>query len=87
MEDTMGALDRWPNGSRVDEVHLEQPETRVGAAHGLQVLRLALIFCSENPPVCQAQPATEFEATRRAEQEEVWELSQHRSTCVTYGGS
>ena len=49
MEDTMGALDRWPNGSRVDEVHLEQPETRVGAAHGLQVLRLALIFCSENP--------------------------------------
>lgn len=47
MEDAVGAFDRWPNGRRVDEVHLEQPETRVGAAHGLQVLRLALIFCSE----------------------------------------
>lgn len=50
VEDTVRAFDGRPNGSGVDEVHLEQPETRVGAAQGLQVLRLALIFCTQRKP-------------------------------------
>lgn len=77
MEDAAGAFDRWPNGSGVDEVHLEEPETRVGAAHGLQVLRLALIFCSE-----RFRRQTEFDATRRAGKG-LGVLSQHRNSEVS----
>ena len=42
-----GAVDRRPDGSRVEEIHLEQPEARVRAVQGQQVLRLALIICKE----------------------------------------
>jgi hypothetical protein len=46
VEDAAGALDGRPDGSRVQKVHLEQPEARArAAAQGLQVLRLALILC------------------------------------------
>ena len=46
VEDAAGALDRRPHGGgRVEEVHLEQPEPRVRAVQGQQVLRLALIIC------------------------------------------
>jgi len=44
VEDAAGAVDRRPDGSRVEEIHLEQPEARVRAVQGQQVLRLALII-------------------------------------------
>jgi len=47
VEDAAGAVDRRPDGSRVEEIHLEQPEARVRAVQGQQVLRLALIICKE----------------------------------------
>jgi hypothetical protein len=48
VEDTAGALDRLSHGGgRVEEVHLEQPEARVRAVQGLQVLRLALVLCDK----------------------------------------
>ena len=50
MEDTTGALNCRPDGGRIEEVHLEQPETRGRAVQGLQVLRLALVLCKNNPP-------------------------------------
>ena len=46
VEDAARALDRRPHGGgSVEEVHLEQPEPRVRAVQGLQVLRLALVLC------------------------------------------
>ena len=50
MEDTTGALNCRPDGDRIEEVHLERPETRGRAVQGLQVLRLALVLCKNNPP-------------------------------------
>jgi len=47
VEDAAGAVDRRPDGRRVEEVHLEQPQARVRAVQGQQVLRLALIICKE----------------------------------------
>ena len=49
MEDAAGALDRRPDGGGFEEVHLEQPEPRVRSVHCLQVLRLALVLCTEQP--------------------------------------
>lgn len=49
MEDAVDALNRRPDGSRVEEVHLEQPEPRVRAIQSLQVLRFALVLCKNNP--------------------------------------
>jgi hypothetical protein len=48
VEDAVGALDRRPDGSRVEEVHLEQPEPRVRTIQRLQVLRLSLVLCKSN---------------------------------------
>ena len=49
MEDAARALDRRPHGGgSVEEVHLEQPEPRVRAVQGLQVLRLALVLCEND---------------------------------------
>jgi hypothetical protein len=49
VEDAVGALDRQPHGGgRVEQVHLEQPETRARAVlQGPQVLRLALVLCKK----------------------------------------
>jgi len=44
VEDAAGALDRRPHGVGFEEVHLEQPESRVRSIQGLQVLRLALVL-------------------------------------------
>lgn len=49
VEDAVDALNRRPDGSRVEEVHLEQPEPRVRAIQSLQVLRFALVLCKNNP--------------------------------------
>jgi hypothetical protein len=48
VEDAMDALDRQPDGSRVEEIHLEQPEPRVRTIQRLQVLRLSLVLCKSN---------------------------------------
>jgi hypothetical protein len=48
VEDATGALDRRLNGSRVEEVHLEQPEPRFRAVQGQQVLRLPLVLCKND---------------------------------------
>jgi hypothetical protein len=50
VKDAAGALDGSPDGGRVEEVHLEQPEARGRAIQGLQVLRLALVLCKNSPP-------------------------------------
>jgi hypothetical protein len=44
VEDAVGAVHRRRDGGRVEEVHLEQPEPRVGAVQSLQVPRLAVVL-------------------------------------------
>ena len=66
MEDAAGAVDRRPDGRRVEEVHLEQPQARVRAVQGQQVLRLALIICKGE--IRQEQEIISLHFIWRAEQ-------------------
>ena len=69
VEDAAGALDRRPHGGgRVEEVHLEQPQARVRAVQGPQVLRLALIICKGEKIKIPSRTRNDLHFIWRAEQ-------------------
>ena len=69
VEDAAGAVDRRPHGGgRVEEVHLEQPQARVRAVQGPQVLRLALIICKGEKIKIPSRTRNDLHFIWRAEQ-------------------
>jgi hypothetical protein len=76
VEDAAGALDRRLNGSRVEKVHLKQPEPRVRVVQGQQVLRLPLVLCENDDwsrCLLRLNPMKEF-VQRHTEEERITEV-------------